>query len=126
MRRPPRSTRTDTLFPYTTRCRSGELLDGADTVSSMERAGFEVRDVEALREHYALTLRAWVANLEQHWDDAVALVGVRRARVWRLYMAASAIGFEDGGLGVHQVLGVVPAPTGASSMPPTRDYWATA
>src|SRR3546814_11666501 len=100
MRRPPRSTRTDTLFPYTTRCRSGELLDGADTVSSMERAGFEVRDVEALREHYALTLRAWVANLEQHWDDAVALVGVRRARVWRLYMAASAIGFEDGGLGV--------------------------
>src|SRR3546814_7267074 len=74
----------------------GELLDVADTVFSMERAGFEVRDVEALREHYALTLRDWVANLEQHWDDAVALVGVRRARVWRLYMAASAIGFEDG------------------------------
>ena len=103
----------------------GELLDVADTVSSMERVGFEVRDVEGLREHYAVTLRAWVANLEQHWDDAVALVGVRRARVWRLYMAASAIGFEDGGLGVHQVLGVVPAPTGASGMPPTRDDWAT-
>lgn len=103
----------------------GELLDVADTVSSMERAGFEVRDVEGLREHYALTLRAWVANLELRWDDAVALVGVRRARVWRLYMAASAIGFEDGGLGLHQVLGVTPAPTGTSGMPLTRDDWAT-
>lgn len=103
----------------------GERFDVADIVSSMERAGFEVRDIEGLREHYALTLRAWVANLEQHWDDAVALVGVRRARVWRLYMAASAVGFEAGRLGVHQVLGVVSAPSGASGMPPTRDDWTT-
>ena len=75
----------------------GELLDVADTVAAMQRAGLEVRDVESLREHYALTLRQWVANLEQHWDDAVALVGQQRARVWRLYMGASAVGFEDGG-----------------------------
>ena len=71
----------------------------------MERAGFEVRDVESLREHYARTLHRWVANLEDHWDEAVELVGRPRADIWRLYMAASAIGFDDGGIAVHQVLG---------------------
>ncbi len=103
----------------------GELLDVADTAAAMEAAGFEVRDVESLREHYAETLRHWVRNLEADWDRAVELVGEGRARVWRLYMAASALGFEDGGLGLHQVLGVVPAPDGRSGMPRTRDGWAT-
>ena len=101
----------------------GELLDVAATVAAMQRAGLEVRDVESLREHYAQTLRAWVANLERSWDDAVALVGERRARVWRLYMAASAVGFEDGGLAVHQVLGVARATDGVSGMPRTREGW---
>ena len=87
---------------------------------AMERAGFEVRDVESLREHYTRTLRSWVANLESHWDDAVALVGARRARVWRLYMAGSAVSFADGSINVHQALGVVPASDGVSGMPPTR------
>ena len=63
------------------------------------------------------------ANLQQHWDAAVAEVGVRRARVWLLYMAASANGFEDGGISIHQVLGVVPGPDGRSGMPPTRSAW---
>jgi len=103
----------------------GELLDVGDTVLAMEEAGLEVRDVESLREHYALTLRQWVANLEEHWDAAVALVGPRRARVWRLYMAASTVGFEDGGLAVHQVLGVVTDADGTSGMPLTREGWAT-
>jgi len=103
----------------------GELLDVADTVRTMEDVGLEVRDVESLREHYALTLRQWVANLEERWDEAVDLVGPRRARVWRLYMAASALGFEDGGLAVHQVLGVAAGADGASGMPPTRDGWTT-
>ena len=102
----------------------GELLDVGDTVLAMEDAGFEVRDVESLREHYALTLRRWVANLEEQWDAAVALVGPRRARVWRLYMAASAVGFEDGGLAVHQVLCVVAGADGDSGMRRTRDRWA--
>jgi len=101
----------------------GELLDVGEVVLAMERAGFEVRDVESLREHYAQTLRAWVANLEAHYDEAVALVGDERARVWRFYMAASANGFEDGGISVHQVLGVVPSATGASGMPRTRAGW---
>jgi cyclopropane-fatty-acyl-phospholipid synthase len=101
----------------------GELMDVGKAVLAMEDAGFEVRDVECLREHYVKTLRAWVANLRQHWEAAVAEVGVRRARVWQLYMAASANGFEDGGISVHQVLGIHPAPDGRSGMPPTRRAW---
>ena len=98
----------------------GELIDVGESVLAMERAGFEVRDVESLREHYARTLRAWVANLEAAWDEAVRLVGEARARVWRLYMAGSAIGFTDDGIAIHQVLGVVPTADGASGMPATR------
>jgi cyclopropane-fatty-acyl-phospholipid synthase len=101
----------------------GELLDVGQVVLAMEEAGFEVRDVESLREHYVKTLRAWVGNLQQHWEAAVAEVGVRRARVWQLYMAASANGFEDGGISVHQVLGVPSTPDGRSGMPPTRSTW---
>jgi cyclopropane-fatty-acyl-phospholipid synthase len=101
----------------------GELADVGDVVLAMERAGFEVRDVESLREHYAITLRRWVANLEDHWDEAVAQVGTARARVWRLYLAASAVNFDSGELAVHQVLGVVPGPGGESGMPATRAGW---
>jgi len=101
----------------------GELIDVGEIVLAMQRAGFEVRDVESLREHYSRTLRAWVANLEAHWSEVVALVGPGRARVWRLYMAASANGFDDGGLGVHQVLGVVPSADGLSGMAATRHDW---
>jgi cyclopropane-fatty-acyl-phospholipid synthase len=101
----------------------GELLDVGDVVLAMEQAGFEVRDVESLREHYAQTLRAWVLNLRSGWDRAVELVGIRRARVWLLYMAASAVGFDDGGISVHQVLAVKPGPEGHSLMPSTRIDW---
>jgi cyclopropane-fatty-acyl-phospholipid synthase len=114
----PRSFIGRYVFP------DGELIDVGQIVLSMEEAGFEVRDVESLREHYARTLRAWVGNLHEHWDAAVADVGIRRARVWQLYMAASANGFEDGGISIHQVLGVVPGPDGRSGMPPTRGAWA--
>ena len=101
----------------------GELVDVSEVVRAMQRAGFEVRDVESLREHYSRTLHHWVANLEEHWDEAVALVGLPRANIWRLYMAASANGFDDGGLAIHQVLGVIPGPGGSSAMPPTRTGW---
>lgn len=113
----PRSFIGRYVFP------DGELIDVGRVVLAMEEAGFEVRDVESLREHYAKTLRAWVGNLQRHWDAAVAEVGVRRARVWQLYMAASANGFEDGGISIHQVLGVAPGPEGRSGMPPTRSAW---
>ena len=98
----------------------GELEPMATMVEAMEEVGFEVRDVESLREHYALTLRAWVANLEASWDRAVELTSPGRARIWRLYMAGSALGFEANRLGVNQVLAVRPDPRGGSRMPPTR------
>jgi cyclopropane-fatty-acyl-phospholipid synthase len=103
----------------------GELIDVGDVIHAMQDAGFEVRDVESLREHYDTTLRHWVANLEEHWDEAVAMVGESRARIWRLYMAGSAVGFEDGGLSLHQVLGVRDGDEGYSGMPANRDAWAT-
>lgn len=99
----------------------GELVDVGQIVLAMQTAGFEVRDVESLREHYARTLRAWVANLEAGWERAVEVVGPARARIWRLYMAGSAIGFEDGGNGLHQVLGVLPDARGGVAMPATRE-----
>lgn len=101
----------------------GELSPLGTTVGELERAGFEVRDVEALREHYALTLRAWVARLEDHWQAAVRLTSPGRARVWRLYMAASALGFEHGRLGVNQVLAVKPAAAGRSGLPLRLRTW---
>ncbi|MCW2640186.1 MAG: SAM-dependent methyltransferase [Dactylosporangium sp.] len=100
----------------------GELLDVGEVVLAMQRAGFEVRDVESLREHYARTRQAWVSNLDSDWNRAVALVGEARARIWRLYMAGSNLGFTDGGVAIHQVLGVVPGPDGDASMPETR-HW---
>jgi cyclopropane-fatty-acyl-phospholipid synthase len=94
----------------------GQMLSLSEMVVALERGGFEVLDVEALRRHYALTLRAWVRNLEEHWDEAVRLTSPGRARVWRLYMASSALGFENGLTGVNQVL--LQKPGGAE--PPLR------
>ena len=81
-----------------------------------------MRDVESLRENYARTLRAWVVNLETHWDEIVSNVGESRARVWRLYMAASAVGFEAHRISIHQVLGVKNDDDGRSGIPATRRY----
>jgi cyclopropane-fatty-acyl-phospholipid synthase len=100
----------------------GELHEVGAVVSAIQRAGFEVRHSETLREHYALTLRTWVRNLEENWDEAVAEVGAPRARIWRLYMAGSALGFEAGRLQVHQVLAVRPD-NGRSGMPLTPGRW---
>ena len=81
-----------------------EILTLADTVNALQSADLEVLDVEALRRHYALTLRAWTQRLEDHWAEAVQLVGEGRARVWRLYLAGAALAFEAGKQGVNQVL----------------------
>jgi cyclopropane-fatty-acyl-phospholipid synthase len=101
----------------------GELAPIGSTVTQLERAGFEVRDVESIREHYALTLRRWVANLETHWERAVRLTSPGRARVWRLYMAASALSFERNRIGVNQVLAVKTPEPGDSGMPLRSRTW---
>ncbi|CAB4828239.1 MAG: methyltransferase domain-containing protein [Actinobacteria bacterium] len=94
----------------------GELHEVGTLVSMFQAHGFEVRHLEGLREHYALTLRQWVKNLEARWDQACAEVGAERARVWRLYMAGSAVGFERHHLEIHQVLCVRPE-IGDAKMP---------
>ncbi|WP_374121988.1 class I SAM-dependent methyltransferase [Frankia sp. AiPa1] len=86
----------------------GELHEIGVMTTLTQAAGFEVRHVENLREHYGLTLRAWVRRLEENWDAAVAMVGPGRARVWRLYMAGSALSFESGRSQIHQTLAVRP------------------
>jgi cyclopropane-fatty-acyl-phospholipid synthase len=95
----------------------GELHEVGVVVSMLQETGFEVRHLESLREHYSLTLRRWVQNLEDGWDAAVAEVGEGRARVWRLYMAASAVNFSVGGVQVHQVLAAKPGGRGSSGLP---------
>ena len=97
----------------------GELVSLAETVGVLEDSGLEVLDVEALRRHYALTLRAWVDRLEKTWDEAVRLGGEGDARVWRLYMAAAALSFEMGALGVNQDLAQRPG----GVPPPLRRDW---
>ena len=95
----------------------GELLGLGTIVSAMQNNGFEVRHDENLREHYAKTLRAWGDNLDAHWDEAVAEVGIGTARVWRLYMAGSRLGFDTNEIQLHQVLGVKVPPGGAAGLP---------
>ncbi|VWC92052.1 cyclopropane-fatty-acyl-phospholipid synthase [Burkholderia contaminans] len=82
----------------------GELDCVSNILLGMERAGFEIHDVEGLRPHYAMTLRHWVQRLEAQRDAAIAEVGEAAYRVWRLYMAACALEFEAGGSGVYQIL----------------------
>ncbi|MER5829414.1 cyclopropane-fatty-acyl-phospholipid synthase family protein [Streptomyces sp. NPDC002130] len=101
----------------------GELQPIGATVTQLEHAGFEVRDVEALREHYALTLRQWVTRLEADWQRAVQQAGAGRARVWRLYMAACALAFERNRIGVNQVLAVRAPDQGDSGMPLRARTW---
>jgi cyclopropane-fatty-acyl-phospholipid synthase len=98
----------------------GELTPISHSLRIAEELGFEVRDVESLREHYALTLRRWVRRLEQRHDQALKHVDEVTYRVWRLFMFGSADGFESGRLNVYQALLVKPGPGGGSGLPLTR------
>ena len=82
-----------------------------------------MRDVEAMREHYVRTGRAWRATLEARWDEVVALVGEEVARVWRLYLVGGALAFEEGRMGVDQILAVKPTADGKAGMLPSRATW---
>jgi cyclopropane-fatty-acyl-phospholipid synthase len=100
----------------------GELEGPGYLISLMHDTGFEVRHEENLREHYAKTLAGWCANLDAHWAEAVEEVGQGTARVWRLYMAGSRLGFERNQIQLHQVLCVRLHPDGASCMPLRPDW----
>ncbi len=92
-------------------------------LAAAEAAGFEVRDVENLREHYTLTLRQWLRRLEGAHEAAVKFVDESTFRLWRLYLAASAHGFKCGRLAVYQTLLAKPDQHGDSHVPLTRRDW---
>ena len=108
----PRSFMARYVFP------DAALVEVGKVVTSMQAAGFEANHVESLGRHYARTLRQWVHNLEENWDACVAEAGPARARIWRLYMAGCALGFEDARISIAQVLGI---PRGVPQ--PVRPDW---
>jgi cyclopropane-fatty-acyl-phospholipid synthase len=115
--KPEQPTFTDVyVFP------DGDLVPIGATLTAAEKIGFEVRDVENLREHYVLTLRHWVRRLEAHAGEARKLAGDTNFRVWRLYMAGSAHYFKTGRLDVYQTLLVKPD-QGSSGLPLRRSDW---
>jgi cyclopropane-fatty-acyl-phospholipid synthase len=100
----------------------GKLVPIAHVIASAERVGFELRDIESLREHYAMTLRYWIKGLESHSAEAIRIAGERTYRVWRLYMSSAIYGFVSGRINIIQALLVKPGKDGRSDMPLTRDY----
>ena len=100
----------------------GELVPISTSLGAAESSGFEVRDVERLREHSALTLHLWVCRLEAHAEEARRITDETTYRIWRLYMAASAHRFRLNQLNIYQVLLAKPL-RGESGMPLTRADW---
>jgi cyclopropane-fatty-acyl-phospholipid synthase len=100
----------------------GELPGIGKLVTELQRAGFEIRHEESLREHYGMTCQAWCDNLDAHWDEAVAEVGLPTAKVWALYLAGSRLGFETNGIQLHQVLAVKTEENGDAHWP-LRPTW---
>lgn len=100
----------------------GELLPIHTTLRAAESTGFEVRDVESLREHYALTLRHWVRRLEARHAEACQFTDEATYRVWRLFMSGSAYRFQTGRLNVYQAL-LLKSNKGTSGLPLTRADW---
>lgn len=97
-----------------------EIVPIWKSLRAAEEVGFEVRDVESWREHYAQTLRHWARNLEDNWQAAVAEVGVERARVTRLFLSATAYQFAYGHVSIHQSLLAKPNAQGQVTLPPSR------
>ncbi|MFR9799142.1 class I SAM-dependent methyltransferase [Streptomyces sp. MS06] len=94
-----------------------------ETTGMLEEAGLEVRHVESMREHYARTIGAWHRTLEDDRESFVRLVGEETARVWRLYLVGGALAFEEGRMGVDQILAVRPGPGGDSGLPTAAPDW---
>ena len=101
----------------------GELTGSGRIITEVQDVGLEVVHEENLRHHYALTLRDWCRNLVEHWDEAVAEVGLPTAKVWGLYMAGSRVGFEQNAIQLHQVLAVKLDERGGDGGLPLRPWW---
>jgi cyclopropane-fatty-acyl-phospholipid synthase len=101
----------------------GELAGSGRIITEAQNVGLEVVHEENLRHHYALTLRDWCANLVEHWDQAVAEVGLATAKIWGLYMAGSRVGFEQNVVQLHQVLAVKLDDKGSDGGLPLRPWW---
>jgi len=100
----------------------GEILPLSTLLRVAEEEGFEVRDVDCLREHYVRTLTHWRRRLEVRGEEATRIVGEPTFRAWRLYLAGAAHTFADGKNSVHQAL-LVRLDGGKSGLPPTREDW---
>ena len=100
----------------------GELVSTATMLASAEHAGFEVRDLENLRERYCLSVKHWLRRLEAHAQEDEAIVGEIKYRMWRLYLAGSAYYFQKGWLDLYQSL-LVKNENGQNRLPLTRDEW---
>jgi cyclopropane-fatty-acyl-phospholipid synthase len=100
----------------------GELVPISTCLGAAEKCGFEIRDVENLREHYAMTLHHWVQRLQSQARQAKHITDETTYRIWRLYMAASACAFRAARLNLYQVLLAKPK-NGDAGMPLTRDDW---
>lgn len=100
----------------------GELPHISLVLHDMCAAGLEVADVESLRRHYARTCHAWASVLDANRERAVALVGEKSTRIWRIYLAGCAYGFAHGWMNLYQVLACKAMPDAANSLPLTRDY----
>lgn len=112
--RPERRLLLKYIFP------GSELSSAGYTQDSMEHEGFEVHDVEALREHYALTCRFWCKRLSKNKDRAIELVGHERYRMWVAYLAGASAGFQAGSIKIYQILATKKVGKGFSGLPPTR------
>jgi cyclopropane-fatty-acyl-phospholipid synthase len=100
----------------------GELMPITTSLRVAEETGFEIRDLESLREHYAMTLRHWVARLQSNRAQAVRMTSEEIYRIWNIYMAGSAYGFETGVMNLYQALMIKPEGK-ASPLPLTRCDW---
>jgi len=100
----------------------GELPHLSREIELMARSGLECADVECLRPHYARTLWRWVERLDARREEARTLVGDRKYRIWRIYMAGYALAFQRGWVSIYQVLAGKPRADGSLSLPVTREH----
>jgi cyclopropane-fatty-acyl-phospholipid synthase len=100
----------------------GELVHISRVLGEMSQQGLEVWDAECLREHYAKTLWHWVSRLEARQEEARRIVGEKRFRTWRIYMAGSAHAFDRGWISIFQILGAKPLADGSMPYPLTREH----